>query len=218
MAKNKSPMRVVALAASKGGVGKSTLTAALAVRASLDGTRVAIVDQDPQLSLSSWWDRRGGPDNPQLFDEVESSVDEIEYIAGQGYEWLFIDTPPSQIDRMESVIACSDFVLIPTRVGIMDIEAVRITEELCEQHRRPFAFVLNMVSPGAKATAAAAGFLRSHRRTLLEPYVTFRQSHINAMFDGKTASEVRDATAKKEIDELWTSIQKAIAKAQKVSP
>ncbi|NOU05174.1 MAG: ParA family protein [Hyphomicrobiaceae bacterium] len=213
----KTAMRTIALAASKGGVGKSTLTAALAVRAALDGSRVAIVDQDPQLSLSTWWDRRGGPDNPQLFEDVDSSSDAVGEIASHGYDWLFIDTPPSQIDRMEAVIACCDFVLIPTRVGIMDIEAVRITEELCQQHRKPFAFVLNMVSPGAAATSSAAGFLRSGRRLLLEPHVSYRHSHGNAMFNGKTASEVKDATARSEIEDLWTSVQKAVSRASKVA-
>ena len=46
----KQPMRVIAVAASKGGVGKSTLTAALAVRAAQDGRRVGLIDMDPQLA------------------------------------------------------------------------------------------------------------------------------------------------------------------------
>lgn len=213
MAKKKpQQMRVIALAAAKGGVGKSTLTAALSVRAAQDGLNVAIVDQDPQLSLSSWWDRRRGPENPQLFEDVESSTEAIEEIAAAGYDWLFIDTPPSQLERMEPVIACSTFVVIPTRAGIMDIEAVRITEDLCLQHARPFGFVLNMVTPNTKATAAAASFLRSHRRTLLEPYISYRPSHGNAMWAGQTAAETRDETARKEIDQLWQSLKSAVAK------
>lgn len=207
----KSRMLTVALAASKGGVGKTTLTAALAVRAAREG-KVAIIDQDPQLSLSSWWDRRAGSDNPALFEEVESSSEAITEIASMGYDWLFIDTPPSQIDRMESVIVCADLVLIPTRTGIMDIEAVRITQELCEHHKRPFAFVLNMVLPGAKSTQSAASFLRTHRRLLLDPFITERESYGAAMFAGKTAPETRDETARAEIDALWQSVKGAILK------
>lgn len=213
----KKQMKTIALAASKGGVGKTTLTAALAVRAAQDA-RVAIIDQDPQLSLSSWWDRRGGPDNPQLFEDVESSIDAVGLIASDGYDFLLIDTPPSQIDRMEAVIACADMVLIPSRAGIMDIEAVRITQELCEAHKRPFAFVLNMVSPGAKATQSAASFLRMGRRLLLEPFVAERTAYGAAMFAGKTGPEVRDgAAARTEIDELWRAILKTLAKTSKVA-
>lgn len=204
-------MRVIALAASKGGVGKSTLTAALAVRAAEESPRVALVDLDPQLSLASWWDRRGKPANPQLYEDIDSNIEAIEMIASEGWEYLFLDTPPSQIDRIEPAIFCSDFVVIPTRAGIMDVEAIRVTEELCLLHKKPYAFAINMAVPSA-ATASVAAQLRTNRRLLLEPYVTFRQSHSNAMFAGRSAGETRDGTAKREIDELWRSLQDAMTK------
>jgi chromosome partitioning protein len=215
----KQPMRVIALAASKGGVGKSTLTASLAVRAARDSDRVALIDHDPQLSLQAWWRRRGGPNNPTLFEDVDSSAEAIELIAAEGWEWLFLDTPPSQLDRIGAVIACSDFVLIPTRPGIMDVEAVRITEDLCRSFRKPYAFILNMVAPNAtnaRVTNEVAKFLSSDGRTLLEPFITYRQSHSNAMFAGKTAGEVRDAAAKLEIDVLWQAVQAVVTKPKRV--
>ena len=57
----KQPMRVVVLAAVKGGVGKTTLASCLAVRAAEESKRVALVDLDPQESLVGWWERRGLP-------------------------------------------------------------------------------------------------------------------------------------------------------------
>jgi len=209
------PTRIVALAASKGGVGKSTLTAALAVRAAQDGNRVAIIDQDPQLSLASWWTRRGKPANPQLFDADSSSQVAVGLIAAEGWDWLFLDTPPSQLDLIESVIISSTMVLIPVRAGYLDLEAVWITEQLCQEHRKPHAFILNMASPGTKATAAVAAGLRTGKRVLLEPFISNRQSHAEAMFAGKTAAEVRDPTAKQQIDDLWAAIQ-AFASNRKV--
>jgi len=213
--KQPSRMRVIALAAAKGGVGKSTLTAALSVRAAQDGARVAIVDQDPQLSLSAWWDRRLGPENPQLYEDVSSSTDTIEQIAAEGYDWLFIDTPPSQLDLMEPVIACSTFVVIPTKAGIMDIEAVKITEELCAHHRRPFAFVLNMVTPGRPSLPVAMSSLGRSPRMLLEPNISHRPSYEEAMWAGMTAAETRDSVARREIDQLWQSLQKAVANTER---
>lgn len=212
----KQPTRVIALAASKGGVGKSTLTAALAVRAAADFDRVALFDADPQLSLSSWWDRRGGPSNPMLFDG-DTSAEAIGLVAAEGYQWLFVDTPPSQLDRIEAIIAAADVVLIPTRVGIMDIEAIKVTEELCVEHRRPYAFVLNMVTANAtRVTADTVAHLRTGRRVLLEPFVSNRQSYSTAMFAGKTAGEARDAAARAEIDGLWRAVHDfATSKAKK---
>ena len=58
-------MVVIGILNSKGGVGKSILTAALAVRASRDGL-VCVVDLDSQGSYWDWYSRRGSPDNPAL--------------------------------------------------------------------------------------------------------------------------------------------------------
>lgn len=52
-------MKIVAMAARKGGSGKSTLTAHLAVAAIQDGLRVAIVDLDPQATVAEWADEPG---------------------------------------------------------------------------------------------------------------------------------------------------------------
>ena len=43
-------MYVIAVVNTKGGVGKTTLASALAVRAAKDSPRVAMVDLDPQRS------------------------------------------------------------------------------------------------------------------------------------------------------------------------
>src|ERR1051326_3507190 len=54
-----SQMRVIAVASMKGGSGKTTMAAHLAVRAAAAGERpVALIDTDPQGSLGEWWDAR----------------------------------------------------------------------------------------------------------------------------------------------------------------
>ena len=58
-------MICIAVVNSKGGTGKTTLAAALAVRAAKEGKRVAMVDLDPQHSLAEWFNMRAGAtDNP----------------------------------------------------------------------------------------------------------------------------------------------------------
>ena len=52
-------MHVLALASQKGGAGKSTLAFHLAVAAESDGAGpVALVDTDPQATLTRWWEAR----------------------------------------------------------------------------------------------------------------------------------------------------------------
>ncbi|CAH2603728.1 AAA family ATPase [Rhodovastum atsumiense] len=62
-------MKTIALAAAKGGVGKTTLAAALATAATLyrPGIKVALADLDPQGSLAQCWNARALP-QPTLID------------------------------------------------------------------------------------------------------------------------------------------------------
>ncbi len=48
------PMKVIALVSSKGGAGKTTLAACLAAELSNRGIDVALLDVNPQQTLSDW--------------------------------------------------------------------------------------------------------------------------------------------------------------------
>lgn len=77
-------MITIAAVNSKGGVGKTTLTSALAVRAAEDSPRVAMVDMDPQKSLVEWWKRRGKSDNPTIFEGAFTAGDAVEALTLDG--------------------------------------------------------------------------------------------------------------------------------------
>ena len=139
------PMRTVVLAASKGGVGKTTLAAALAVRAAEESGNVALIDLDPQGSLGRWWELRGEPDNPRLVTNVETLAPAIATLRTMGIGWLFIDTPPAIIGTIEPAIRAADVVLVPVKASPLDIEAVDPVVQLCVRRGRPFAFVMSMV-------------------------------------------------------------------------
>jgi chromosome partitioning protein len=76
-------LRVITLASTKGGTGKTTLSSALAVRAAEESKRVALLDLDPQESLASWWTRRGRTKNPKLF-EADATTEAIELLISEG--------------------------------------------------------------------------------------------------------------------------------------
>ena len=55
-------MRILTLASQKGGAGKTTLAAHIAVEAERAGAGpVALIDLDPQGSLAAWWNSREAP-------------------------------------------------------------------------------------------------------------------------------------------------------------
>jgi chromosome partitioning protein len=51
-------MRTIAFLTNKGGVGKTTLAASIAVAAADNGEKVIALDLDPQALLLGWWQRR----------------------------------------------------------------------------------------------------------------------------------------------------------------
>lgn len=206
------PMRVIALSSTKGGTGKTTLAAALAVRAAEDSRRVALIDLDPQESLMAWWERRGKMKNPKLF-ELEATAEGIELLMKEGWEWVFIDTSPAKLEFIEPGIAAASLVLIPCRPSPKDTEQIGIPMELCRLHRVPFAFVLNHAPSSWKLTKSTADYLREYG-PVLEPFIPFRQAYMAAPIIGKTGPEVdKDKAAGKEIDALWLAIKNMVMAA-----
>ena len=126
-------MKVIALLAWKGGVGKSTLTINLATAAIEDGHKVGIIDLDPQSSLSEWSDRREA-EQPFVSDAKPRAVAQIvEAGRGIGLDLMLIDTPPNATDEVEAALAVADTIIIPTGVALFDLKAVTRTVRVATQ-------------------------------------------------------------------------------------
>ena len=56
--------------------------------------------------LWQWWGMRGRPESPKLIDEddIEKIPRDVKKLAA-AYDWLFIDTPPLDMDVIEQAIA-----------------------------------------------------------------------------------------------------------------
>jgi chromosome partitioning protein len=156
MSTKQPPTRVIALACSKGGVGKSTLAITLAVRASAESKRVAVVDIDPQESALSWGDRRK-QEPPKVIDAEQGVSTEISRLRRENWTWVFIDTPPSRLELIEPGIAVTDLVLIPCRPSALDIDQVDIAVQLAEKHGKPYAFILNHAPSNTLSRNACVG-------------------------------------------------------------
>jgi chromosome partitioning protein len=200
-------MRVITLASLKGGPGKSTLASALAVRSARESKRVALLDVDPQESLSRWWQFRGSPKNPKLFEGLDSTAEAIELLLSEGWDWVFIDTPPALLQRIEPAIAVSDFVLIPCRPSAFDLDTADAAADLCQEHGKPFAFVLNHIQHGQKMADSAALHLSQYGPVLKER-IAYRKSYLTAIVQGKSGPEIdKDGKAAEEIEALWNAVK-----------
>src|SRR5262245_4848120 len=112
--------RSIAVAASKGGTGKTTIATAIAVQADKEGGKVALLEWKPKGSLTMWWMMRVKPDNPRLIRDAIDPTDAVQSVAGE-CDWLFLDTAPSPIEQIELAIAAANFVLIPVAASAFDL-------------------------------------------------------------------------------------------------
>ncbi|WP_409562699.1 AAA family ATPase [Hyphomicrobium sp. MC8b] len=203
-------MRTIVLAASKGGVGKTTLTAALAAVAA-QSEKVAVIDLDPQQSLARWIELRqhypGKAKSPVLFKDFEDLAAAVEKIRAQGYDWLFIDTPPALMTHILPAIRTADLVLIPATPSPLDVEAVEPIIEMCRDYKKNFEFILNMVAGQGAVAAGAIKYLR-HEGKVLADLIASRQIYSTAMSRGRTAPEAdRTGKATDEIKKLWKTVK-----------
>lgn len=137
-------MDVIVFASRKGGSGKSTLTAHLAAHAHRPSRPVLLIDADPQGSLALWHKLRGGGE-PPLRSAAEGVADLVKAAKRAGYEWVFIDTPPNMSAVVTDAIHMATLVVIPARLTVFDIAAIKETMDLSRQLHKPYAVVINGV-------------------------------------------------------------------------
>src|SRR5450759_675019 len=107
-------MRTIVLASQKGGSGKTTIAAHLAVALERAGQGPAVlIDTDPQGSLARWWNKRDAP-SPAFADATVRQLSEkLAALKADGFAWCVVDTPPADSEQNAKVIAEADLVLIP---------------------------------------------------------------------------------------------------------
>jgi chromosome partitioning protein len=209
-------MLVIAIASQKGGCGKTTLSGHLAVEAEKAGAGpVAVIDADPQGSLSGWWNAR--IEKSPAFAKVSAFDLEnaLQILKQQGIRLVVIDTPPAITDTISHVIAQADLVIVPTRPSPHDLRAVGATIDLAEIHKKPLIFVVNGATAKARITSEAAVTLSQHG--MVAPVTLHNRVDFAAsMVDGRTVGEVvpRSQSAK-EVADLWIYVQTRLARLAK---
>jgi chromosome partitioning protein len=190
-------MRTICVASQKGGSGKSTIAAHLSVEASKQ-LSVAIVDTDnPQGSLSQWWNVRKA-DTPVFIREHAPELD---------IDLTIIDTPPRMDPILRKSIAAADLVIIPIRPSPNDLRAVPVIVEEAENAKKPFIFVLNSATPRATIIHDAVRVLAQYGK-VAPVTLHSRVDFATAMIDGRTAQELKaNSKSALEVTQLWSYVQ-----------
>ena len=109
---------IITVAQQKGGSGKTTLTANLAIGFLRQGKRVALVDIDPQGSLGRWFMTRLETDEALVenLDFATSSAWGITYECrklADGHDVVIVDTPPKADSDLRPALRAADLVIVP---------------------------------------------------------------------------------------------------------
>ncbi|SDN80234.1 chromosome partitioning protein [Methylobacterium phyllostachyos] len=205
------PLRILAVAVQKGGTGKTTLAASLAVAAAEAGERVTALDLDPQSSLAGWGALRTNGsvvvDRVQPW-EIAQLPEILGLLADQGTTLAVLDTAGSSAG-LAPALKMADFVLLPVRPSRLDIVAARPTLQALVGLglRGRLALALNQCPPPpSPRTNAYAAQLRS-LGVLAEPGIIHRVDHQDALATGLGVTEYAPGgPAAEEIRALWAWI------------
>jgi chromosome partitioning protein len=144
---------VITIAQQKGGAGKTTLTANLAVGLAALGHKVAIIDTDPQGSLGRWFMTRRELMPDTGIELSTSSAWGVEYEAGKLadlYDFVLVDTPPKADSDLRPALRKAALVLVPVAISHVDLWATESVLDLARRATTPAMLILNRTRAGTK--------------------------------------------------------------------
>lgn len=200
--------KVITIAQQKGGAGKTTVAAHIAVALSQKGNRVAIVDIDPQGSLGYWHTIREEKLGEGYTGLVFTSLSgwrvgsEVSRLRKQ-VDFIVIDSPPHTETEARTAIRAADVIIIPVQPSPTDLWATKATLDLAKAEKIPVKVVLNRVPANSRLAQTISAELTELAETTLGNRVLFAAS----LLEGRTATEMEpNSPAAREIKSLVKEI------------
>ena len=184
---------VVAVAQRKGGAGKSTLSANLATALAGLGLKVALLDTDPQQTLTRWGTERAGAGPRALPLHLDAPAGwrlpaALDKLRG-GQDVVLLDTPPHADTDARIAIRNANLVLVPLQPSSADLWAMDATLDLARGEKRRAAIVLNRAPASGKLLAQVLAELGRRELTLLSPTIGNRTGIAQAFAAGLGVTE-----------------------------
>jgi len=187
---------IIGVLSQKGGVGKTTVALNLAAAIATSGSRVLVVDADPQGSALAWSSaREADPLFPVVGMAKPTLHRELPNLAAS-YHFIVIDGAPRVNDLARSAILASNLVLIPVQPSPYDIWASSETVRLIREARQinaalEAAFLINRkIARSAIGRDAAAALAQFEDIPVLEVHLSQRILYAESAAKGLTVIEV----------------------------
>lgn len=199
----------------KGGVGKSTIAQNLAVCFAHAGNNICIVDADESQNTSYWAGARSAdlPGIPvfKLTDDKSIALEVSKLYTS--FDYVIIDSPPSQSVIADKIIMLSHLVLVPvTPKGSSEVNTAeqfirQISNlEILKEKKIPARFVVNEFDPRPLLHKEFVDRFREFPIKPLQSQLHHRIAYGEANLFGKGVFEHSDAKAKQEIATLYNEV------------
>jgi chromosome partitioning protein len=198
----KSPYKI-AIFSGKGGVGKSTVSAILAVAA---GDSV-LIDCDPQASLSHWGDlRESAPEVISLPPtRLKSKLPQLDN------DYVIVDTPGALVSGTIDALKLMDLIVIVTPIDTFELAALNDTLNTAEVARKPIVIIVNRLHPQAKSSGALE-VLSELDIPVCPTVIRERAIHRHLLMEGRTCMDkAPDGVAARELGLVWSWIQEQLS-------
>ena len=148
-------MNIIAFCARKGGCGKTTSAASLAIcadqqarlfaEAGAPPPLIALIDLDPQGCLTKFFNQRdpGGPGPALVETSLRRLATTLNELESMGYTEVFLDCPPGHGAVVDAAMRAATLVIIPCKPSELDLEATKETVQMAVAVGAPYRVLLN---------------------------------------------------------------------------
>lgn len=126
-------MKLITCCSFKGGAGKTTALMGLCSSFADKGNKVALFETDETRPLTKWKENamRNGAWDPRcevfVADELPLLENAYAQAEGSGFHYALVDTRGRLSELNNSIIASSDFILVPTMLTPLDLDEALAT-------------------------------------------------------------------------------------------
>ncbi len=209
---------IITVAQQKGGSGKTTVAAHLAVAFMLGGKSVGLLDVDPQGRLGEWFERRertlGEEDVGLVFRTASGwgARREAKQLA-RDHDIVVVDTPPKSDLEMRPAIEMADLVAVPVQPTPVDLWATAPTLAMAAKEGAGSLIVINRALSRALLTGEMVEAAGKLGHAIADTHLGNRVAYPQSMGEGRTALETAPGgIAATEVEALAREILRRVRK------
>lgn len=204
---------IIAIANSKGSVGKSTLAVHLAAWLHDQGHRVTLADCDTQQSSSEWIREAVPGVRAVRLDNPDVILNDLPLLA-QDADFIIADGPGSQTETSRALLLRADLAIVPCKASMLEVRALAKATEVLRQAQDIRAgvpkavIVLSMVGKNYRLTQDMKDAAAALNLPMASTAMVLRQIYADAPGQGAVVGSLgsRASEAAMEVEYLFREI------------